>query len=354
MGRLRALWQIRPFSTLWHVLGEHFSDPRLRQLFGRYATYCGSSPFAAPATLMLIAHVEQSGVWVVDGGMHRVAGAIAAAAAARGARFRYGTSATDILVARGRVSGVRLASGEVVAADAVVANADVAAIAAGRLGEAVACTVPPVPRAARSLSAVTWTLLAKTQGFALHRHNVFFSRDYQAEFDDLFRRRRLPGAPTVYVCAQDRGEDSAVPWGTERLLCLVNAPACGDDAAIHPAEIARCEQSTFDLLTRCGLQIQRDPGSSTLTTPADFERLFPGTGGALYGRVNHGWSGSFRRPSTKSAIAGLYFAGGSTHPGPGVPMAALSGQMAATTLLRDFASTSLSRMVAMSGGMSMR
>ncbi|RZM06366.1 MAG: FAD-dependent oxidoreductase, partial [Sphingomonas sp.] len=117
------LLAIKPFATLWGELGTHFRDPRLRQLFGRYATYCGSSPFLAPATLMLVADVEQQGVCYVDGGMHALARALAALAAAGGAEIRYGADVAEIATQAGRVSGVRLASGEMVAADAVIANA---------------------------------------------------------------------------------------------------------------------------------------------------------------------------------------------------------------------------------------
>ncbi len=133
---LGDLWRISPFTTLWHALGTYFHDQRLRQLFGRYATYCGSSPFAAPATLMLVAHVEQSGVWLVEGGMHRLAVALAEAASAHGARFRYGAEAREIEAKSGKVSGVTLASGERFDCDAVIVNGDVAAIAAGCFGEA--------------------------------------------------------------------------------------------------------------------------------------------------------------------------------------------------------------------------
>ena len=137
-----GLWSIRPFETMWDALGRHFHDPRLRQLFGRYATYCGASPFLAPATLMLVAHVEQEGVWLVAGGMHRVAAALAALATAQGAMIRYGAAVDQVLTAGGRVSGVRLAGGEQLAANAVVVNADAAAVAGGMLGPAVARAVP--------------------------------------------------------------------------------------------------------------------------------------------------------------------------------------------------------------------
>ena len=352
---LGDLWRIKPFDTLWSALGDQFRDPRLRQLFGRYATYCGSSPFLAPATLMLIAHVEREGVWLVQGGMFRLALALANVAAACGARLRFATAASEIVVSGGRACGVRLASGESIAADAVVINADVAAIASGRLGARAASAVPPSPRSARSLSAITWAMVAPSAGFALQRHNVFFSADYGAEFDDLQRRLRLPTAPTVYVCAQDRdGVHVPAPGTPERLFCLINAPPNGDSHRYTASEIAQCEQSTFDLLARCGLNIDRHPATTTVTMPQDFERLFPGTGGALYGSATHGWKASFSRPGSRSRIPGLYLAGGSTHPGPGVPMAALSGSMAANALLADLASTRRSHPMAMHGGMSTR
>ena len=333
---LGELWRISPFTTLWRALGQHFRDPRLQQLFGRYATYCGSSPFLAPATLMLVAHVEQAGVWLVDGGMHRIACALESLAQTRGARFRYDAEVTEVIERGGRATGVRLFTGERIDADAVIINADVAAVARGRFGTPVSRVTPPTPHDARSLSAVTWNLVARTEGFPLLRHTVFFSRDYPAEFEDILRHDRIPSEPTVYVCAQDRDDRGDTrPSGPERLLCLVNAPASGDTRAFDAAEIARCEARAFALLERCGLQVERSPGQCVVTTPADFERLFPSTGGALYGRASHGWTASFQRPNARSLMEGLYHAGGSVHPGPGVPMAALSGRLAARALLED-------------------
>ena len=355
---LGDLWQISPFVSMWRTLDDHFRDPRLRQLFGRYATYCGSSPFLAPATLMLVAHVEREGVWFVEGGMHRIARALADLAITNGATFRYTTEACEVILEGGRAAGVKLTSGERIDADAVVVNADVAAVSSGRLGRDIAAAVPNVPPSARSLSAITWGMVAKTQGFDLLRHNVFFSGDYAGEFDDIFRRGKLPAEPTVYVCAQDRDDQERAETDSvgapEALLCLVNAPPTGDREALDPSEIAQCEERTFRLLERCGLHITRRDETTVRTTPRDFERLFPATGGALYGPASHGWMASFRRSGARSRMPGLYLAGGSTHPGPGVPMAAISGQLAAAAVLADFDSMSTSRPAVMRGGMSTR
>jgi 1-hydroxycarotenoid 3,4-desaturase len=350
---LGALARIAPFSSMWKALGEYFHDPRMRQLFGRYATYCGSSPFDAPATLMLVAHVEQNGVWLVEGGMHRIATMLAGLAAARGVVFRYGETVEQVVVAKGRATGVRLGSGEVVEADAVVANCDVSAFSALLFGRAAASAAPATKRDDRSLSAVTFSLVAPTQGFSLSRHNVFFSRNYKAEFDDLFEHNRLPQAPTVYVCAQDRdAADGARPAGPERLFMIVNAPPVGDAQPIDPSEIAQCTERTFGLLERCGLRVDRTAARIVTTTPANFERLFPATGGALYGAASHGAIASFRRPTAQSKIPGLFLASGSAHPGPGVPMAALSGRLASAAVKASLASTGRSRKAATRGGTS--
>jgi 1-hydroxycarotenoid 3,4-desaturase len=355
VAHLGDLARISPFTSLWGELGGYFGDPRLRQLFGRYATYCGSSPFAAPATLMLVAHVEREGVWSIEGGMHRLAVALADMATSCGATFCYGRRVARVSVQGGHVAGVELADGERLAADVVVMNGDVEALAAGLLGPDVADAVDAAPRNARSLSAITWAFKAQTQGFPLLRHNVFFSPDYRREFEDICSKNRLPQAPTVYVCAQDRvGSDDAKagPSDGERLFCLVNAPANADP--LKPADIRSCEAAAFQHLERCGLQGLHRAGPGEMTTPADFARLFPGSGGALYGRASHGWMASFARPGSRTRISGLYLAGGGTHPGPGVPMAALSGRQAALAVMMDLASTGRWRRAATPGGMSTR
>lgn len=349
-GGLPNLLRISPFATMWDELGKYFRDPRLQQLFGRYATYCGSSPFAAPATLMLVAHVEMDGVWRLEGGMHSLALALSNLAQARGATFLYGREAERILVNSGRVAGAALADGERIDADAVVMNGDVAALRGGLLGPEAQGACGAAPRAQPSLSAMTLAMRARATGAPLLHHNVFFASDYHAEFDDVFVRRRLPVSPTVYVCAQDRGDEDAARE-EERLFALVNAPA-GRDGEMAPEELSRCEDTIFRRLSACGLHI--DAATTTRATPADFARLFPATGGAIYGQASHGWTASFTRPGARTRLPGLYLAGGSVHPGPGVPMAAISGRLAAHRLMADLPSMRPLRQAATVGGMSTR
>lgn len=143
------------------------------------------------------------------------------------------------------------------------------------------------------------------------------------------------------------------PEGPERLLVLVNAPADGGERRFTPQEIAACETSWTRKLAACGLSLD-SAAPATVTTPDGFSGLFPGTGGALYGRASHGWTATFKRPGARTRVPGLYLAGGSVHPGPGVPMAAQSGRLAAAALIEDLASTPTWRGAAMSGGTSTR
>lgn len=328
------LLETAPYRTMWGALRDYFTDPRLRQLFGRYATYCGSSPFEAPATLMLIAHVEQDGVWRVKGGMARVAEALQGLAQRQGATFRFQESATTIIAQNGKATGVLLASGERLDADAIVFNGDMSALGSGLLGDPATRATRPVSAQHRSQSALTWCVTAKTSGMALAHHNVFFSNDYRREFKDVFKARTLPGEATIYVCAQDRGDGCVPPDnGRERLLILINAPADGDTRAFPLEETTKAREAAWRFMASCGLVIE---DIDTITTAPDgFNTLFPASGGALYGRANHGPLASFDRPGARSAISGLYLAGGSVHPGPGIPMAAMSGRLAAQAVMAD-------------------
>lgn len=353
LANIADLQAIHPYTSLWKALGTHFQDERLRQLFARYSTYCGSSPFAAPATLMLIAHVEAMGVWLIDGGMSALAEGLRQLGAQRGAHYRLGESVDQIEVSGGRASGVILANGDRIAADAVIANCDPAAIGAGLFGPKARRAVGSYGAGKRSLSAFVWYAHSKTDGFPLERHNVFFSPDYPREFNDI-AAGNVPGDPTVYVCALDRDTDAITPSpsGRERLQIIVNAPANGDTHHYNTEEIERCTRAMTRSLRRCGLELEA-PFAHQLATPNTFERLCPSTGGAIYGRASHGWAASFLRQGTRTRIPALYCAGGSTHPGAGVPMAALSGQLAAFTVMQDLASIRRLHPAAMAGGMSM-
>jgi 1-hydroxycarotenoid 3,4-desaturase len=314
---LADVLHINPFENLWHALGRHFKDHRLQQLFGRYATYCGSSPFKAPATLMLVADVEAAGVWRVEGGMAKLAQALESLARRLGVTFHFNCAASRIETNGAKVEAVIDANGVRHAATSVIINADTAAVAAGLFGKPAHTTVKTPVAKDRSLSAITWCAKTRETGVPLDHHTVFFSDDYRKEFTELAHGPALD--PTVYVCDQGEG----------RKLILVNAPA---DAAGPPADI---EPRMIRRLSQCGLELDFQSEPHLRRSPKDFAALYPATSGALYGRSSHGWLSTFLRPQARTKIPNLYLAGGSTHPGPGVPMAALAGMRAAEALLQD-------------------
>ncbi|MDU8944524.1 1-hydroxycarotenoid 3,4-desaturase CrtD [Ovoidimarina sediminis] len=338
---------IGTFETMATRLARNFSDPRLRQLFGRYATYVGGSPYAAPALLRLVAEAEARGVWRVAGGMHALARAMEKVATAGGAVFRYDTHIADLATRPDGTVRLTTAAGETHIADRCVFNGDPRALTTGHLGAAATGAVPNGAVEPRSLSANVWSFAATPTGADLVHHNVFFGHDPRTEFGPI-AEGRLPEDPTLYVCAEDRGGPGPVP-PLERFEIIMNAPPSNGHAEEDPST---CRTRTFPVLASRGLTFSPEPPDTALTTPGGFARLFPGSLGSLYGRSPHGTMAAFARPTARTAIPGLYLAGGGAHPGAGIPMAALSGRHAAEAILTDLASTSTSRRTAMRGGIS--
>ncbi len=330
------LFDIKPFSKMYASLSSQFKDKRLRQLFGRYSTYCGSSPYMSPATLLLIAHVEQSGVWSIDGGMHQLVKALHNVAIANGAKFYFDQEVQEINLKYDRVSSVTSKTEENFECEKIICNTDLNALASGLLGSNVSNVIKPSKNKVNSLSAITWCSNATKINFPLSMHNVFFSNNYEQEFNDLFKYKKTTDQPTVYICAQDRiGKNDRDNQNVERLFCLINAPPNGEKHQYTKQEIKKCSMQMNETFKRCGFEFDINQHNAVATSPSDFANLFPATNGALYGQATHGWQASFQRPGSRSVIPGLYLAGGSVHPGPGIPMAATSGLLAANSLIND-------------------
>jgi 1-hydroxycarotenoid 3,4-desaturase len=345
-GLFRAM---DPLRSLAGSLARKFNDPRLRQLFGRYATYVGGDPSHAPALLSLIWHAEASGVWAIKGGMQKLARALANLIEDQGGEIIYGTGVGDIIFERGQISGVRTDDGQVIATNQVIFNGDPRALSLGLLGSDATAAVPTSAVEPRSLSAYVWSFAATPKGRDLVHHNVFFADTPEAEFDAI-SKGQVPQDATLYLCAQDRNDSATAPQKQERFEIIMNGAPIGADPSKE--EFETCRTQTFNRLGAMGLSFDEMPTEQALTTPKSFEALFPGSAGSLYGRSPHGLTAGLKRPTARTTLKGLYLAGGGAHPGAGIPMAALSGKHAAEAILTDLASTSTSPKTATRGGMS--
>jgi 1-hydroxycarotenoid 3,4-desaturase len=350
LGAPATLPWLVPGRSLDAMLRARLSDPRLRQLFGRYATYVGGNPLLAPAVLGLVWQAEAAGVWAVQGGMAQLAQSLAAVFKRLGGTLRLSSPVAGILTDQGRATGLTLADGSRVACRQLVFNGDPAALPylldQPRKAPKRSQTHP------RSLSARVWTFAAEVspQGLgrdALAYHTLFFADSPKAEFAPL-SKGRTPPDPTIYVCAQDRASGHA-PHGPERFQFILNAPATPPG---KPEKATSCQTHPFDRLAQFGLHLTPRPGPESLTRPAQFAALFPHSQGALYGLSPNGARATFQRPTARSPIKGLYLAGGGVHPGAGVPMALMSGGHAAAAVLSDRISPARSAQTVMRGGMS--
>ena len=339
----RLISDMAPHKTLAGLLRSSFRDPRLAQLFGRYATYVGGSPYASPAILSLIWEAEARGVWLVQGGMHKLAQTIAKLARKRGAKFHFNLPAERVTRQNGQISGVQTADGHF-PADHVVFNGDPRALFTGLLGEAAKPAVTQAEVTPRSLSAYVHAFAAKPHGVDLAHHTVFFASDPRAEFAPL-AKGQMPQDATLYLCAQDH--ETAKAGDLQRFEIIMNGPP-----ALFPPEKEKpqCQTQIFNRLRDFGLSFSPTPGPETLTTPQGFDTLFPASSGSLYGRSPHGLMAAFKRPTARTKVKGPYLCGGGAHPGAGVPMATLSGLHAAAAIATDHASTLTSPQTATRGG----
>jgi 1-hydroxycarotenoid 3,4-desaturase len=322
---------ISPFATLWDALGEHFQDARLRQVFARCAMNLGMSPLRAPATLLLIAHVEMRGSWRVLGGTTALIQAIHRLAETKGVRFRLGEQAGAVTVSHGRARGVRLADGEVLESDAIIANIEPAAVASGLLGADAAAALPGW-RPRRSFSAYAWAFEAEAGDAPLASTVSVMPPPGEAEFAELSLRHRLPAHSTIHLAAPAR-EDGNPPLGAEPMLCTIHAPARAD---VTPPSLPHAQDviaQRFAQMAACGIKLR--PGALDIATPHDFAAMFPGSGGALWGTALQGWASLFERPGAATKLPGLFLAGAGVHPGAGLAMAALSGRHAAAAVMAE-------------------
>jgi 1-hydroxycarotenoid 3,4-desaturase len=335
-SKLAAVRHLDAWRSMWGAIEGQISDPRLRFLLARYATYNGSNVLTAPATLNCIAHVEMVlGGHGVRGGIGALVRAMVTAAESAGVHFRFGTAVRAIRTERKTVVGVDLADGTSILASAVVANCEASRVPA-LLGR-------PERRSTEAPSTSGWNAIVRARRRPERpAHEVVFPEHYLEEFKDLHDRDRAPKDPTVYTCAPEKAHGRTGWAEHEPLFVMANAPALGP-ADEGPDDWSELEGAVMQRLRGAGL-IEDDDEVLWRRNPKELAARFPGSRGAIYGASSNSMWAAFRRPSNRfEGCRGLYLASGTAHPGGGMPLVAMSGRLAVDNLDADIRSGALSR-----------
>lgn len=329
--------------TLDSLVSSYFRDPHLRQLFNRYATYNGSSPYQTPAVYSVIPYIEHRfGAWYPRGGMYQIATALTKQLARAGGELYVDRPVREVrceLAGSGaRVTGVELVDGTIVPADVVISNVDVTTTYRRLIPPAFRAR-PTLERLAKlepSLSGFVLLLGLDRKYEQLQHHNIFFAQDYRQEFADIFTRLVAPRDPTIYVCASSRTDPSQAPAGHENLFVLVNAPYLSDEFSWE-AHRDSYRDLVLEKLERMGLRnLRQHIVFERMLTPEDLQATYGAHRGAIYGYSSNHRFAPFTRPHNRATdIKGLYFAGGSAHPGGGLPLVMLSGKIVAELVMDD-------------------
>lgn len=327
-----------PFRTMHGAIRSFVKSPHLQQLLGRFATYVGGSPYTAPATLNVISHVELTGgVWYPKGGIYRIAEGMATLARELGVEICTNCPAAEILVEGNQIQGVKAGNGTIISATTVIANVDVTTVYRYLLPASRAITKRFNILKQFEASCSGFILLLGVEGdhHQLAHHNIFFSADYPAEFRAIFDAKHPPEAPTIYISITSKTDHEHAPAGHENWFILVNAPAISERFE-WASEKQRYRDLVLKQLALAGVDVRGKIKVEQIITPNDLENMSGAWRGALYGpSPNSKWT-AFRRPHNRAVSPrGLYFVGGTTHPGGGVPMVTLSGKVAAEMVLED-------------------
>jgi phytoene desaturase len=336
LGKLRHLGKVATTRTLAAEVERRISDPHLRQIFLRFATYNGSSPYLTPATFNIIPYVEaEFGAWYVRGGMAKIAEALFQLAERQGVQFRFNTQAYSWFN-----NDAVAEDGTRTQADFLVCNADVLSARTGFLAAATPSSLQKsLLRPPLSTSGFILFLGVRGRDARLGHHNIFFSDDYRAEFTEIHRNKISPREPTIYISASSRTDPDHAPDGHDNYFILVNAPARDPKEAWTKAEalgyrdlvLKRLERFGFGNLATCIV-------TERIFTPSDFAARDLARHGSLYGWASHSIRTSlFRPPLRAPGTRNVFFAGGTTHPGGGIPLVLLSGKMAADLIQREIA-----------------
>jgi phytoene desaturase len=332
--------KIDAFRAMHKANSDYFEDDRLVQFYDRYATYNGSNPYAAPATLNVIPHLEQHyGAYFPEGGMYSITRSLVKLAESLGVKFHYQSPVDEVVLDAGKTIGLKVKGG-IIYGDIVISNMDVWFTYHKLLKGYPALFPKKILGQERSSSALTFYWGIKKQFPGLNLHNIFFSIDYKAEFDHIWQDKDIFHDPTIYLNISSKYQPEDAPEDCENWFTMINVPAnTGQD---WDSLIAIAREHILRKLTRIlGDDIEQLIVSESTLDPRGIEHKTASYQGSLYGTSSNSRFAAFLRHANKSAkIKNLYFCGGSVHPGGGIPLCLLSAKIVSGWIADDFGKTS--------------
>ena len=310
--------KLQAFSSLHDFNQRQLGEQRLVQLFDRYATYNGSNPYQTPATLSVISHLEHNlGAFIPEKGMFQITDSLHRQALRLGVKFHFNQPVRKVETGPEKVSGVWTDSG-FVASDIVVSDVDIHLFYSSLLPDPQ--RLRKIDREKRSSSALIFYWGMKDVFPELDVHNIFFSGNYPEEFRHLFALKDISDDPTVYVYISSKYNPADAPEGCENWFVMINAPA--DTGQDWDKQIASSRRTILDKLERMlGKKLSDKISSEEILSPPEIDKQTGSVGGSLYGSSSNSRYASFNRHANfRSDIRGLYFVGGSVHPGGGIPL----------------------------------
>lgn len=350
MTRLSFLLNVldlHPFESIYSRASKYFWTERLRRVFTFGSMYMGMSPFDAPGTYSLLQYTELvEGIWYPRGGFHRVVSALVAIGKRLGVTYRLSTPIASVSVSNGRVTGVTLATGECLAADLVIINADLVYAYNNLLP--CSSTASSLSKRAASCSSISFYWALDRTIPELTTHNIFLADDYRESFDSIFKQHLIPTQPSFYVNVPSRIDPSAAPKGKDSMVILIPVGHLLDSTGTglspstpHSQDWESMVSSTRDTVirtirARTGADIGPAIVHEDVNTPLSWKDTFNLDKGAILGLSHSFFNVLSFRPRTKHPnYTDLYFVGASTHPGTGMPIVLAGAKITSEQILRE-------------------
>ena len=323
-------------NTMSESIHQRLSDPQLRMIFEYFIKYVGSSAMDSPGYMNLMPMIQfDYGLWYVRGGMYNLAKGLGKLMEEMGIPIHLNADVEAIEKSGKQVTGIRMTDGTVHPSDIIVSNMEVIPAYKKLLNEPVSFT-RKLEKFAPACSGIVLHIGTDKPFPQLAHHNFFYSEDQHKHFDTVFHKKQLPQDPTLYVVAPTRTDPSKAPEGCDNIKILPHIPPLEEGSDITHEDYVALKNRCIDKMERCGLTGLRESiVVEDLLTPVDIERMYRSNRGSIYGvvtdwKLNYG----FKAPKTSTRYKNLYFTGGSTNPGGGMPMVVLSGQQCADRIIK--------------------